>query len=337
MGRSLQERVEGVLLGTALGDALGLAMEGMGPATIARRFGRVDRFHILGRTGFVSDDTEQSALMAQALCVRDQGDDAVVTRLRRGILGWFLRLPWGIGLGTLRACMKMALGLRTTGVNTAGNGAAMRAAVLGVVLFDDVERRRQLGAAMARVTHTHPAAVDGALFVAELAAQLSDGVSPHAAALQSLGVVKDAHLRAALEKAMALGVGDVPLADAARITGTSGWVVHTLAWALCVLLRHPDHALDALQDAIAAGGDTDSVAAILGAWLGARLGTEGLPLELVERIHHGPFGPDHLQSLAAAVATGAPAPRYSWLAAMLRNLALYPVVLAHGFRRLWPW
>ena len=29
--------------------------------------------------------------------------------------------------------------------------------------------------------------------------------------------------------------------------------------------------------------------------------------------------------------------RYNPLAAMARNLALYPVVLAHGFRRLVPW
>ena len=59
------DAMTGTLLGTALGDALGLATEGMSATAINRRFGRVDRFHLFGRTGFVSDDTEQSALVAQ--------------------------------------------------------------------------------------------------------------------------------------------------------------------------------------------------------------------------------------------------------------------------------
>ena len=88
-----RERLRGTLLGTALGDALGLACEGMSARAIARRFGRVERFHLLGSRGFVSDDTEQSALVAQALLV-SRGDLAVAVRaFRRSLLGWFLRLP----------------------------------------------------------------------------------------------------------------------------------------------------------------------------------------------------------------------------------------------------
>jgi len=43
--------IAGTLLGTALGDALGLATEGLSARAIARRFGRVERFHLIGRTG----------------------------------------------------------------------------------------------------------------------------------------------------------------------------------------------------------------------------------------------------------------------------------------------
>ncbi len=63
----LEDRLAGTLLGTALGDALGLPAEGLGARAIRRRFGRLDRFRLLGSTGFVSDDTEQSALVAQSL------------------------------------------------------------------------------------------------------------------------------------------------------------------------------------------------------------------------------------------------------------------------------
>jgi ADP-ribosyl-[dinitrogen reductase] hydrolase len=135
--KDLSERLRGVLLGTAVGDALGLPMEGMSAPAIARSFPRLNRFQLLGRRGFVSDDTEQSALVAESL-LRAQGSRPAFERaFRRALLGWFLRLPWGIGWGTLRACARIALGLQQSGVSSAGNGAAMRAAVVGVALRED--------------------------------------------------------------------------------------------------------------------------------------------------------------------------------------------------------
>ena len=93
------DRISGTLLGTALGDALGLPAEGMSARAIARRFGRVDRFRLLGRTGFVSDDTEQAALVAQSLARHPDDVDRCVRAFRRSLLGWFCRLPWGVGSG----------------------------------------------------------------------------------------------------------------------------------------------------------------------------------------------------------------------------------------------
>jgi ADP-ribosylglycohydrolase len=43
-----------------------------------------------------------------------------------------------------------------------------------------------------------------------------------------------------------------------------------------------------------------------------------------------------VQNPALATAIGAAPPRWSWAGAMARNLALYPVILAHGFCRLLP-
>jgi ADP-ribosyl-[dinitrogen reductase] hydrolase len=56
----------------------------------------------------------------------------------------------------------------------------------------------------------------------------------------------------------------------------------------------------------------------------------------VDSIVGGPFGPRHLRALAQAVDDNAPAPGYVATFALLRNLLLYPVILAHGFRRLLP-
>jgi ADP-ribosylglycohydrolase len=321
-----EERIAGALLGAALGDALGLPCEGMSARRIARRFGRLDRFRLFGRTGYVSDDTEQSALVAQSLA-RHPGDSrACALAFRLSLLGWFFRLPWGIGLGTARACLRILVGLRRSGVRSAGNGAAMRAAVVGA-FFEDAASRVEFGVALAEVTHLDERAVQGALFAAEVVA---------AGPERARAVVTNAVLGAALDRAAELAGRGAGTAEAAEALGTSGYVVHAIPFALFAHLRFGDRPLEALQEAIGAGGDTDTIAAILGAWLGARHGEAGLPADLLARLHDGPFGPAHLRALAAALASGSAPPRYSWPRAMRRNLALWPVVLAHGIRRLLP-
>lgn len=335
------DRLNGVLLGTALGDALGLPAEGMSAARIARHFGRMERFRLLGRTGFVSDDTEQAALAAQSLAREPRDPAACAEVFRRSLLGWFLRLPWGVGLATVKSCFRSTCGLRPSGVRSAGNGAAMRAAVIGVYFVDDADARARFGRALARVTHLDERAIAGALFVSELAAAVCRTSDRAACFRTALDTVTEPELRAALTRAERLAATGADTADAARESGTSGFVLHTVPFAAFCFLRFGDRLLPALQEAIGAGGDADSIAAILGGWLGALHGETQLPMDLVAQIHDGPFGPTHLRALGRQlddVSRGRSGPKagYSPLAAMARNLLLYPVILAHGFRRLLP-
>lgn len=340
---TLEGRLAGTLLGTALGDALGLACEGMSAASIARRFGVVDRFRLLGGTGYVSDDTEQAALVAQSLARHPDDPAACVRAFRRSLLGWACRLPWGVGRATLRACARIALGLPRSGVLSAGNGAAMRAAIVGAFFHDRPRERVEFGRALAEVTHRDIRAVEGALYVAEVAAFLtrSPTGTPQTGVAEARTLVGHPELGAALDRAVELEGRGAGLREAAERCGTTGFVVHTVSFATFCFLRHADDPMRALIEAIAAGGDTDSIGAILGAWLGARHGEAGLPGHLIGRIHDGPFGPTHLRALASSLAgrrdgREAPVPHYSPTAALARNLALYPVILGHGFRRLVP-
>ncbi len=338
------DRIAGTLLGTALGDALGLAAEGMSARAIARRFGRIERFHLIGRTGFVSDDTEQSALVAQSLARHPDDVGGCVRAFRRSLLGWFCRLPWGIGRATLQACVRIGLGLTRSGVMSAGNGAAMRAAIVGSFFDDRSDRRETFGRALAEVTHRDPRAVEGALYVAELAAACARspaGTRPEACQEQARRCVTVAALGEAIDRARNLALQGASTGDAAESCGTSGFVVHSVAFATFGLLRYGSEPLLALTEVTSAGGDTDSTGAILGGWLGALHGAAALPRGVVERIHDGPFGPTHLRALAECLATvrdggSVPPPRYSATMALARNLVLYPVVLSHGFRRLLP-
>ncbi len=324
--------VTGALLGCAIGDALGLPAEGMKSTAIARRFGALDRYRLIGRMGFVSDDTEQTALVAESIAIA-RGDEArAVRHFRRRLVGWFWRLPFGIGLATLRACFKLMFGLKNSGVRSAGNGAAMRASIVGVVIADAAQRRA-LGRAIARVTHTDDRAIEGALFVAELAAGAARGEIDVRGALD---VVSEPSLHAAITKAIELASAHSSDDDAARALGTTGFVMHTVPLATFMIVKHGADALDAIRATIRVGGDTDSNAAIVGTVLGALHGAHALPDELVARLNDGPFGPTHLRALAASLVNGSAPPRWSFVIALVRNLALYPVVLAHGFRRLTP-
>jgi len=298
----LRDRLVGTLLGTALGDALGLPMEMLPARVIARRFKSLDRFHFLGSIGFVSDDTEQSALVAQSLARHPRDLDGCVSAFRWSLLGWFLRLPWGIGFGTLRACLRIALGLRRSGVRTAGNGAAMRSAVIGVFFCEDPDARRRSSDALAHVTHTDPRAVEGARFVAEVGARAVRCDDPAEVLASSRSVGTEASLGKAIDRALSMARDECPLDEAARELGTSGFVVHTVGLATYAFARWGRAPMEAIAAVIRAGGDTDSIAAIVGAWCGAIGGEAALPAGLVGRLNDGPFGPTHLRALAEDLA-----------------------------------
>ena len=59
--------------------------------------------------------------------------------------------------------------------------------------------------------------------------------------------------------------------------GVTGYMYHTVPVALHAWLTHPDDYRGAVQTAIRCGGDTDTVAAITGAIVGARVGVGGVP------------------------------------------------------------
>jgi ADP-ribosylglycohydrolase len=252
-----------------------------------------------------------------------------------------LRLPWGIGFGTLRACVRIAFGLRKSGVASAGNGAAMRAAIVGAFFFDlPKAARHEWSDALARVTHTDARAVEGARFVAELAARCVElgplAVSP-AVAMDACHVVTEPSLRGAIEHAIARSHEDVGAEAAAIEIGTTGFVLHSVAIATFCFLRFGHDPGLAVAQAVRAGGDTDSNAAIVGAWMGAAHGLSGLPGSMVRDLQSGPFGRRHLEALGgdllrAREGSARRVAAYSWPVALVRILALYPIVLLHAFR-----
>src|SRR4051812_11684169 len=108
----MQARVAGLLVGTAVGDALGLPYEGLAPGRARRLLPAPLRHRLLPGRGMVSDDTEHALFAAQAFLAHPTDVAAFRRALGWKLRLWLLGLPAGIGLATLRAIGRMWLGFR---------------------------------------------------------------------------------------------------------------------------------------------------------------------------------------------------------------------------------
>jgi len=97
MDTSRADRVAATLLGTAVGDALGLPREGLSRAQAERIFGDAPLSHrfLCGR-GMISDDTEHAAMTAQALLGAGDDERAFVRSLAWRLRGWLVAMPGGM-------------------------------------------------------------------------------------------------------------------------------------------------------------------------------------------------------------------------------------------------
>ncbi|WP_326846379.1 ADP-ribosylglycohydrolase family protein [Streptomyces kaniharaensis] len=168
------------------------------------------------------------------------------------------------------------------GQGSYGNGAAMRVAPLGAALAGDLDEVVRLAARTAVITHTHPQAVDGAIAVAVAAAVAvrarTESMTPkgflgRVTHHTPLGAVHDG-----LSEATEL-LAEPDLRVAAKVLGNGSRTsaADTVPYALwCAARRLTDYPA-AVWEAIAAGGDMDTVAAITGGVVAAYTGTHGIP------------------------------------------------------------
>lgn len=347
-GGSLNERaIIGCLIGTAVGDSLGLPAEGLSRQRVAQRWPGPWRHRLLGRWGMCSDDTEHAFFVAQSLLAC--GGD--VERFRRGLAWrlrwWLLALPAGVGMATARACVRLWLGwsAHRAGVWSAGNGPSMRAPVLGVVFAGDTERRARFLAASTQLTHRDPLALLAAQAIADLTAAAADPAFEGASWLHSLCQQAPAEhpaWRDALVELQAAVAEASTLDDVARSLqlerGISGYSLHTVPMVIAATLLHRDEPELGLTALWRCGGDTDTTGAIAGAVFGARHGPDCWPEEWVGGIHNGPLSPALLRRAGAALAAPAPTKPLAWWWPLVppRNLVFLLIVLLHGLRRLWP-
>lgn len=345
-----QQRIFGCLLGCAVGDSIGLPYEGLSRRR-AIRFAKLPLEHrfVLGH-GMVSDDTDHSIFVLQSLLV-SKGDVAAFRKALAWRLRWWLiTLPAGIGWATLRATVRMWFGIRNPGVYSAGNGPAMRSAIIGALLAHDDVTRTAIVKSSTALTHTDARACAAASAIAEVAARIVRGEwlsrpSPQEFVAVLRNVSPDEHWQHAVLDVLSAcnaptGQDAMAIAEShfGGKSGVSGFAMHSVPFALVAWYANFGNFRATIGAIVHAGGDVDTVAAIAGALAGAQVTESGIPKSWVDDIVDWPHSVGYLRRLASAASEqpSIAVPSPSFLALLLRGLLFTGLVLAHGLRRLLP-
>jgi ADP-ribosylglycohydrolase len=283
MRNAAEERAFDALLGLSVGDALGAPWEGsaVDPDRAASLAPRADG-------AFWTDDTQMAI---GVLDVLQQAGRIDPDRLARAFAERYQ--PWrGYGRGMQVLLAALREGKPWTEARTVvfpdgsyGNGSAMRIAPLGAYLAGAPrEVVVEQAALSADVTHGHPEGHAGAIAVT-LAAwhAVRSRDSPRPAPDEMLREIADA-MDAALDttrgvRAAAALPMETALVEAVERLGNGRRVLcqDTVPLALWLAARHLDDYEAAVRHAVAAGGDADTIAAIVGGIVAARVGRSGIP------------------------------------------------------------
>ena len=278
-------KVRGTLYGVAIGDALGAPNEGKRPWWIKEPVTGLSPHH--GRpAGTVTDDTELTLALAESLLERGGLDPEDLTRrfVERGA-----RMVGG-GRATKEALARLAKGVPwwQAGTPSAGNGAAMRVSPAGL-FFEDANEARRVAFVQGLLTHRDRSALAGARLNALLVGALARGAEPDPgrflpwleAAIRGLEVplktrVSPRRLTTLAEELSAV-LDYVGRPEAAfKRFGLGAFVLETLPSALALFFTYPEDPEAALLTAANAGFDSDTLASLVGGWLGAHLADRGL-------------------------------------------------------------
>lgn len=260
-----------ILRAMAVGDSLGLPYEGLR----GRKNKKNWQQSFLAGWGITSDDTQHAVITYQALRESNGAPDLFRACLGRRLAVWFLCLPPGIGFATLRACVKLCLGIRAprSGVPSAGNGPAMRAPIIG---WEVEEQMEELVKISTLTTHTDPRALTGAMAVAKTMREFRANPNVEKSILMGMwrGLAPDDQEWQMLLHAVrdAVSVDDL-LARTKQTKGVGGYIYHTVPVCLYIAEKERGNFREAVGAALCAGGDTDTTAAIVAALSAAAGGT----------------------------------------------------------------
>ena len=284
MGPDLQDRYTGAMLGLALADALGARREG--GAIAGYLWGAI----VGGGKKALrwTDDTQMSMLLAESLLECGGVDaDRLARRWADGMEGWR-----GYGPGARKLLQRIAKGedWRTASRSvfpdgSFGNGAAMRAAPLGLFYRgrpEDLETAAELAAS---ITHVHPLGIEGCVLIARAVAYVLERPFEPGSLLDRLLDSSSAPEYTKRLKLARTYLDEEPRPkEVKQRLGTRVRAHESAVTAVYLFCRFNDDYRSLIEYIIMLGGDTDTIGAMAAGIFGALRGKEALPADLLDRL-----------------------------------------------------
>lgn len=278
-----RDRAAGVLLGTAVGDALGAGYEFTRPTSttlIAMIGGGVFDW----APGEWTDDTAMTIAIARAAAEGGElHTEPALDEVAAQFVLWWDSGPKDVGNQTRRvlysrpaSARQMRAAARGFLTRSGGNGSLMRTAAVALTHLDNAEICAAAAESVSLLTHPGRDACQACI--------LWTVAVRHAILHGTYDGVRDG-LRY-VDTRWADRLHEAETGTPADF-GKNGWVVHALQTAWWAI-THAEDLPHALELAVRAGGDTDTTAAIAGALLGARFGAHSIPKPWVQAVHGYP-------------------------------------------------
>ena len=308
MCRPHEDQFTGCLIGQCLGDSLGFLVEGF-PTEECEKYvtgpmqswfnGTMDDCPF----GQYTDDSQLARDLLESIVTCGRFEPADYANRIAAIFAENRIV--GRGVATHNAAMRLIDGMSWeesgTPAPAAGNGAAMRAAPIGLFFFDDSQRLVEAAHDQGRITHLDPrcaagaAAIAGAVAlalrsrtidIAKFVNQLAEWVEPLSDEVaEPLRKLADWNALPVLEAADQISIAGLESGQTNDWERISPFVIPSVLWSLFSFLRSPDDYWTTICTAIRIGGDVDTTAAMAGAISGAHLGIEAIPRHLAERLN----------------------------------------------------
>ena len=296
-----QDRARGMLVGLAVGDALGAPVEFLPePADfyIKEMGEKIEHFHENYRVpeGVWTDDTEMALCIADSLLVRGGYDSYDIMRkftawVNEGYRTYDDKPAMDVGAQTMRAVEDFenypVVYEDPPKTESAGNGAIMRLAPIIIANISSNKEQSILKMAelSCRETHDSVAAIAVTrLFAAALYCAMQgfekDEIVEHCAKLKS----QNKEYAEFYEKHADSLIGRALEKDDLKFCNLGGYIVDAFAIALWGLL-HFDNFKDGMMAVIRLGGDADTNGAIYGQLAGAYYGYKKIPKEWREEVY----------------------------------------------------
>ncbi len=349
-----QDKIRGVLLGTAAGDSVGLPAEGISRSRNSRMFRGQWHHRLILKRGMISDDTEHTIFVAQCLLSNSDSPELFAKRLACCLRWWLLSLPAGVGLATLRSILKLWLGVNClkSGIYSAGNGPAMRSAPIGAFFAGDLKKIDDFVLRSTLITHSDPRALVGAKAVAYITGWvIREKMTVRPAKEEFINILLSAgteddewkNLINVISSKLDENLSVAEFAESiGQGNGISGYIYHTVPVAVYAWYRHFGDFRQTLVSIFNCGGDTDTAGAITGALSGAVAGESGIPHDWLDGIIDWPRGTKLLVEISDRLTlkiqkgTESAPVHYFWPALLFRNMLFLFIILIHGLRRLAP-